>query len=106
MSDAAEQMRLETVYTVNAYYDGPERGVANFDGAPHAYERLSERHDGKPEDYRLSPIDAVALEAVLEDWKLYLKWEASADIDKRGVSGRAKSVGCGPSPLRRIEARR
>jgi hypothetical protein len=79
-------MKLEPVHTVNGYYDGPEVGVADFRGQPHVYRRVSERHDGEPEDYRLSPIDPEALKAVLDDWKLYLKWEACADVDKGGVS--------------------
>lgn len=42
VSDALAE--FERVHTMEDYYDGPRRGIANFRGAPHLYE--SERDSG------------------------------------------------------------
>jgi hypothetical protein len=76
---------IDRVHSVNQYYDGPELGAADFEGQPHVYERFTERHDGRPEIYRLSPIDHDALSAILEDWQLYLKWDAAQDERSRQI---------------------
>lgn len=73
---------FEAVHTINEWYDGPELGVADFEGRPHVYERITERNDGEPEIYRLSPIDPEKLTAVLEDWQLWLKWNAAPRTDE------------------------
>jgi hypothetical protein len=72
-------MALETVHTINQYCDGPELGVADFEGIAHVFERLTERHDGCPEVYRLCLISADGLSALLEDWQLYLRWKEAQD---------------------------
>jgi hypothetical protein len=94
MADAAIMATvLEPVHTVNQYYDGPELGVADFEGRPHVFERVTECHDGKPDIYRLGPIDRGPLNAVLEDWQLFLKWEAAHDDPSR------QGLGSGPRVL-------
>ena len=70
---------LDTVHTLNKYYDGPELGTADFESHPHVYERISERHDGRPEVYRLSPISMADFSAVKEDWQIRLRWKAAQD---------------------------
>jgi len=38
----------EIVFTVNDYWDGPLKGIANFQGKPHFYERIV---DSPSDDY-------------------------------------------------------
>ena len=68
----------ETIYTVNDYWDGPLKGVADYRGKPHAYSReFDEQIDEWGESYLLSPISAEQLAIVLEDWAIWKRWEAS-----------------------------
>ncbi len=72
-------MKLDRVLTVNEYYDGPRLGIAEFNGDPHVYQA---EHDHNTEDYGdtyfLSPVEPDLLALVLEDWQIWLRWEASA----------------------------
>jgi len=69
----------EQVFTIADYYDGPRKGVANFQGKPHYYDCvLAERgasDDGYTDNFYLSPIAASALDLVIEDWTIWQQWE-------------------------------
>ena len=69
---------FEFVYTVPDWYDGPRRGVADYQGRPHLYE--SEWRDGedmKADTFLLTPIDEEVFEVALEDWKIWRRWETA-----------------------------
>lgn len=69
---------FEVVYTVPEWYDGPRRGIADFGGKPHLFE--SEWQDGENLDadtFLLMPIDAETFALALEDWAIWLRWEAA-----------------------------
>ena len=77
---------FERVYTVMDWYDGPLAGVADFDGAPHAYRLIwrEDRDDRDPEErFELSPVPADVVALVLEDDALWARWQAAY------VAGRA-----------------
>ena len=80
-------MNTSRVLTVNDYYDGPRLGVAEYLGAPHIYEsEFDHSADEYPETYFLSPIEPALLALVLEDWDIWLRWDAAyergeVDID-------------------------
>lgn len=61
---------VEPVFTVTDWYDGPRRGVALFDGRPHAFESLFD-----DDRFRLWPIDDAVLALALEDWAIWRRWE-------------------------------
>ena len=77
---------METVYTVTNYYDGPTRGVADFGGAPHAYESLLDAtEDERDSTFMLRPIDHDTLELVLEGWRIWLRWRRAFDEGQAGI---------------------
>lgn len=72
----------EPVYTITDWYDGPRRGVANFEGNPHSYECLwyagiDTSSDELPGYYLLTPLDAETYQLALEDWAIWERWEAA-----------------------------
>jgi hypothetical protein len=71
-----EERPCERVLTMTDYYDGPRRGIANFDGRPHAYESLFDDHvDAFADLFELLPVDDETLHLALEDWAIWLRWE-------------------------------
>src|SRR2546423_6584493 len=61
-----ERPEWESVHAVLDYYDGPVAGVADFNGAPYAFQRFSdEAADDWEPVYYLKPIDQVTLRLVL-----------------------------------------
>jgi hypothetical protein len=72
------QSCYELVHTVHDYYDGPRSGIANFQGHPHFYERIfDEEQDHYTELFRLTPIDEATFRNAMEDWNIWLRWEAA-----------------------------
>jgi hypothetical protein len=68
----------ERVFTITDYYDGPLRGIANFRGRPHAFVRMFDyQQDEYSNIYQLHPIDADTLRLALEQWDIWLGWEAA-----------------------------
>jgi len=72
----------ELVYTITDWYDGPRKGVANFEGQPHYYEcqwytGLDAGFDVVTRDYLLTPLDAETYQLALEDWAIWQRWEAA-----------------------------
>ena len=71
-------MKIDRVLTVNEYYDGPRLGIAELNGVPHIYEaEFDHSSDDYGDTYYLSPIEEDLLELVLEDWKIWLRWDAA-----------------------------
>ncbi len=71
-------MNPDRILTMNDYYDGPRLGVAELEGVPHIYEAEFDRSSEEYGDtYFLSPIDPSLLALVLEDWEIWLRWEAA-----------------------------
>jgi hypothetical protein len=68
----------DTVHTITDWYDGPRGGVADLNGEPHYYEsRWDEARDDWSEEYLLNRIDNETLRLALEDWQIWLRWEAA-----------------------------
>jgi hypothetical protein len=68
---------FEVVHTITDYYDAPRAGTADFHGAPHHY--VSEYADFRgpgPDVFRLWPISRETFELAVEDWAIWLRWEA------------------------------
>ena len=71
---------MENVYTVTDYYDGPRRGVADFNGTPHAYTSVFDDSEDEWEStFLLRPVDQGTLRLVLEDWKIWERWRKAFD---------------------------
>jgi hypothetical protein len=66
------------VHTMTDYYDGPRRGVADFDGVPHLYEsEWSDALDDFEPTFRLSPLSADVFALALESWAIWRRWETA-----------------------------
>jgi hypothetical protein len=77
-TDPAAAAVWERVYTVNDYYDGPRRGIADFCGKPHIYEsEFSDIEDEYTNSFVLVQIESELLDLVLEDWAIWLRWQAA-----------------------------
>jgi len=58
------------------YYDGPRKGIAHFQGVPHLYESKWNDIDDEYEDsFLLTPLAPALVDAALEDWAIWLRWE-------------------------------
>jgi hypothetical protein len=69
---------FERVYTNTDYYDGPRKGIADFEGKPHAYSCIFERDlDGWSDIFLLMSINEDVLRLALEDWQIWCRWEAA-----------------------------
>ncbi len=69
---------FEIVHTLTDWYDGPRRGIADYDGGPHLFE--SEWRDGEDleaDTFLLMPIDTDAFSLALEDWAIWRRWETA-----------------------------
>lgn len=67
---------FERVYTMTDYYDGPRRGIADFDGRPHFYESLFEHaKDDYAGVYELRAVDEEIFKLALEAWDIWLRWD-------------------------------
>jgi len=76
----------ELVFTVADYYDGPRKGIANYQGKPHLYECIfDEAADNYSEFFLLTPLDSESFKLAMEDWEIWRHWEDafhSGKVDK------------------------
>ena len=74
-----ENETFEIVHTMTDWYDGPRRGVADFQGRPHLYE--CERDYSNANTYAstflLTSIPQDLFLLAVEDWAIWLRWEAA-----------------------------
>jgi hypothetical protein len=79
MSPITESARpkrgYELVFTVEEFYDGPRKGVANYLGQPHYYDCIFSADEGYSELYRLTPINQRTFDHAVEAWEIWRKWE-------------------------------
>lgn len=66
----------ERVHSMLDYFDGPTLGVADFGGKPHVYSRI-DRRGSEDETYILKPVPEGLMPLVLEDWQIWLRWQAA-----------------------------
>jgi ribosomal protein S18 acetylase RimI-like enzyme len=69
---------FEPVHTTTDYYDGPRRGIADYQGQPHIYEStFNDFNDGFADIFRLSPVPQDVFALALEDWQIWRRWETA-----------------------------
>ena len=69
------------------YYDGPLKGIADYQGQPHLYERIfDESKDNYSESFRLAPLDAETVHVALEDWAIWQRWELAYHAGRTDLS--------------------
>ena len=78
MGSKATTPEWQRVYTVNEYYDGEVFGLADFGGQPHAYDREWDTNANEyGSHFLLAPVEPDLLALVLEDWEIWLRWQAA-----------------------------
>jgi len=84
--DIVMSARFEPVFTVREYHDWPRRGTANFRGTPHSFACIfDEQQDEYSNLYRLKPIDVNTLQLALEQWDIWLRWQAAFQRGEVGL---------------------
>ncbi len=74
------------MFTVTDYFDGPRKGIANYEGRPHFYECIFDAAtDDYSEVYRLTPLDAESFRLAMEDWKIWKRWKSAFHRDNTEI---------------------
>lgn len=68
---------FEAVHCILDWYDGAILGVADFGGRPHVFEREPDEDDSAVPAYLLSPVAEDVFALAMEDWRIWLRWEAA-----------------------------
>ena len=67
---------FELVFTAEDYYDGPRKGIANFQSKPHLYECIfDEEKQNYSDGFQLTPLDQKSFDLALEAWDIWRRWE-------------------------------
>jgi hypothetical protein len=75
--------RLDKVFAIFDYQDGPRSGIANFHGAPYFFDCIfDEKRDRYSDVFLLIPLEPQVFEAAMENWRIFLRWRASFDAGK------------------------
>ena len=78
----------EFVHTVTDYYDGPRKGIANFQGKPYLYECIFDQSKGDYSDlFSLAPVDPETFKLAMEAWEIWRRWELAFHSGETGISG-------------------
>jgi len=68
-------MDFGTVYTITDWWDGPRKGIAEFNSVPHFYEsEFDDARDEWPKTFLLAPLDEVTSRPALEVWPIWERW--------------------------------
>lgn len=71
----------DRVHTVDDYYDGPRRGVADFRGEPHQYRSLyldGATWNSGEDRFHLTPISPTALDLAVRRFRLWQRWQMAS----------------------------
>ena len=78
---------FELVHTMSDWYDGPIGGVAVYRGRPHLYQA---QWDTDTQQFgplfRLVPLDDATRDLAIEDWEIWLRWDAAFKAGATDVS--------------------
>ena len=68
---------FEPVHAITDTFDHPRRGVAYFDGRPHAFELQfdTERDEYHTDRYALRPVDDATFQLALEYRDIWFRWQ-------------------------------
>ena len=87
MTSTELKPEYERVHTVTAYYDGPRKGIADYQGEPHIYECIFDESKGNcSEIFRLAPIAEETFRAAMEDWAIWQRYELAYHSGKADLS--------------------
>jgi len=68
----------EVVHTMTNFWDGPRKGIANFQGQPHLYQSDYKDLESECSDtFWLMSVDSQTFALALEDWEIWRRWETA-----------------------------
>jgi hypothetical protein len=77
----------EYVFTVTEYFDGPRKGIANYQGNPHFYECIfDEVKDDYSGVFQLTPLDSETLKLAMEDWEIWRRWNLPTTMERQTLT--------------------
>jgi hypothetical protein len=91
----------EPVFTVLEYYDGPRKGIAQYEGTPHFFDCIASKDAEYSEEYLLTPVDEATFRLAMEATEIFRKWEL-AFHRKRRVSTSSRAYSCDTKKYREI----
>ncbi len=65
---------MDKVYVENEWYDGPRKGVADFNGVPHRFIAKFNNEKGYLDSFNIFPISEDELQLEIEQWNIYVDW--------------------------------
>jgi hypothetical protein len=87
MDNVKLKLGYELVFTVTDYYDGPRKGIANYQGRPHLYECIFDKTaDDYSESFLLTALDLKSFQLAMEDWEIWRRWEDAFHSGKANKS--------------------
>ena len=77
---------FELVFTVGDYYDGPRKGIANYQSKPHFYECIfDEEKQNYSDRFQLTPLGQKSFELAVEAWGIWRRWEIAFHTGKTAI---------------------
>lgn len=74
---------MEKVLTINCWWDGPQNGLAYFNGIVCIYERIfDEVRDDWSDEYYLTPITPDLQNEILNEWNEWCEAVSSGKLDE------------------------
>jgi len=87
MEDPKLEPGHEIVFTISDYYDGPIKGIANYQGKPHFYECIFDESAGYfSESFLLTPLNSETFLLAMEDWEIWRRWEVAFHSGKANLN--------------------
>ena len=83
---------MEKVYVENDWYDGPRKGIADFNGVPHRFIADFADDKGFLDTFRLFPINESEFNLEKEQWAIFVEWN---DLYEKGVANTDSHPGGG-----------
>ena len=83
---------MEKVYAENDWYDGPRKGIADFQGRPHRFVAKFENEKGYLDVFTIFPVSETELSLEIEQWKIFVEWNnkyelGEVDVDSHPGNG-------------------
>ncbi len=87
----------EHVYVESEWYDGPRSGVADANGIPSRFKSIFDEKDGGYNGtFLVWPIDQRTLELEIEQWRIFVAWNALYEAGSASVESHPGHGGIDP----------
>lgn len=80
------QLEMEKVYVENGWYDGPRKGIANYNGMPHRFVANFDDLKGYNDTFKLFPVTKDELAMEIEQWEIFVEWNKKYELGQVDAS--------------------